>query len=310
MLGESHFGKVPTAGAARLMPGSLTRPVAYPPAPAPTRPQRHVSRTPRHVEPPPTAHPEVPHPAVPHPGTQPPPVWAPAGKREARHLAALLARGEPVNRMAQASYRNRKGLLILTSQRLLFMRDRWNGAMAEEFHLASVSSITCHETGSSARVVVNFGGQVSEITNIDPADAGMIVQEAQRILSHVRATVSPELTGTEPAEDVTTTPDSSVGAPAAPGLDLPAESTPSGGPTGTIADAATQHGSVPPPPPARAPEPELAVTGQPMATGPSDADSLMANLRELCEMRNAGALDDYEFAMAKARLLAQPNSRG
>ena len=44
--------------------------------------------------------------------------------------------------MARGTFSRRMGVLVLTTQRLLFVRDRGSGASSVDFHLASVSSIT------------------------------------------------------------------------------------------------------------------------------------------------------------------------
>ena len=237
MLTESQPLKPPSPGVANLVPG-------------PTRGSRRTSavaalhrqlHTPHHREL-----------VVVAPASTEPSTWAPAGKREARHLASLLARGEPVKRMAHGSFAKRKGLLVLTSQRVLFMRDRWNGAMAHEFHLASVSAITLHDTGGHSRVSIDCLGKITEINNVPTAEANALVLEAQRILSYVRSPVN------------------------APRPRLVAASDP--------APAPVQ--------PAR-PAPRV----------DDDATILMSHLRELAQLRQDGFLDDYEFAVAKSKLL-------
>jgi soluble cytochrome b562 len=62
-----------------------------------------------------------------------------------------------------------------------------------------------------------------------------------------------------------------------------------------LAELQAQQQSAPPPPP---PPPPAAA---PAAPG---GDDLMAQLQKLADMKNAGLLDDAEFAAAKAKLLA------
>ena len=239
MLTNSQPTKPPSPGVANLVPGPNGR----------ARRTSSVGAAPHRV-----VHNDRPRElTVVAPAPAETPTWAPAGKREAKHLASLLARGEPVKRMAHGSYAKRKGLLVLTSQRVLFMRDRWNGAMAEEYHLASVSAITLHETGGHSRVTIECLGKVTEINNVPTTEASALVHEAQRILSYVRSPVH------------------------APRPRLVA---------------------------AAAPQPEAPV--RPVSPTPrvdDEATLLMAHLRELAQLRQDGFLDDYEFAVAKSKLL-------
>jgi len=238
MLTESHPIKAPSPGVANLVPGRSSRLRRNSAAPA--TPHRPI-HTPLHRDL-----------VVVAPAPAEPTTWAPAGKREVRHLASLLARGEPVKRMAHGSFAKRKGLLVLTSQRVLFMRDRWNGAMAHEFHLASVSAITLHDTGGHSRVSIDCLGKVTEINNVPTADASALVHEAQRILSYVRSPVN------------------------APRPRLVAATDPA---------------------------PAPAKTASPTPRVDDDASLLMSHLRELAQLRQDGFLDDYEFAVAKSKLL-------
>lgn len=131
--------------------------------------------------------------------------------------------------------------------------------MAEEFHLASVSSVTLHESGGNSRVVIDCLGVVSEISHVPSAEANALVHEAQRILSYVRSPVS------APRPRLVTPESVQPGATAAPEQTEPA---------------------------------------RPVASHPDDeASLLMSHLRELAQLRRDGFLDDYEFAVAKAKLL-------
>ncbi|MBX3284690.1 MAG: PH domain-containing protein [Actinobacteria bacterium] len=200
--------------------------------------------------------------------------WRKVNKRGTKHVATRLSRSETVKYMVRGTVSRRKGVLVLTSQRLLFVRDRGSGTSSIDFHLASVSSIAIERSASSSRIVIHCLGVVTEVYDVAHADAQAIVDEAQQILSYIRFPVvalKPRQVSKRPRHVAAAEP-----APTSV-AELPVEPEPEPAPT-------------PPPAP-------------PVALPPDPAGLLVAHLRELAELHRDGLLDDYEFAMAKGKLL-------
>lgn len=197
--------------------------------------------------------------------------WRSVNKRGARHVAARLTRSETVKRLARGTVSRRKGVLVLTSQRLLFVRDRGTGASSIDFHLASVSSIAIERTPASSRIVIHCLGVLTEVYDVPHAEAQTLVDEAQQILSYIRFPV----VALKPRQ-VTKRPH--LGA-------------------ATVEAVASDPTPVPDPAPAPSTTPTASTANDPSAL-------LVANLRELAQLHRDGLLDDYEFSMAKAKLLS------
>ncbi len=185
--------------------------------------------------------------------------WRLVNRRSAKHVTAHLSRSESVKRTARGTVARRKGVLVLTTQRLLFVRDRGAGAASVDFHLASVSSIAIERSATSSRIVIHCLGALTEVYDVPPAEAQALVDEAQHILSYIRFPVvalKPRRVSRRPA------------------------------------------GHAPDPAPT-IPEPVAA----PAPTTVDPSALLVAHLRELAQLHQAGLLDDYEFSLAKAKLL-------
>lgn len=231
-----------------------------------------------HLSAPPTPVAQLPvRPAADAPATGPDPdadSWRVVNKRGAKHVAARLTRSETVKRMARGTVGRRKGVLVLTTQRLLFVRDRGSGASSVDFHLASVSSIAIERSPASSRIVIHCLGVLTEVYDVPHAEAESLVDEAQQILSYIRFPVVALLPRRVPSRT-----DRSD--------EVEDEDEP------TSASAAEAPAPAAPPAPAPAPAP----------VRPDPSSLLVANLRELSQLHQAGLLDDYEFAMAKAKLL-------
>lgn len=258
-----------------------------PPSPASPARGRHLRRVGAggwgntdlsHLSQPPTPVAQLPvAPPAPTPEVKPDPdadSWRVVNKRGAKHVAARLTRSETVKRMARGTVSRRKGVLVLTTQRLLFVRDRGSGASSIDFHLASVSSISIERSPSSSRIVIHCLGVLTEVYDVPHAEAQSLVDEAQQILSYIRFPVM----ALKPRRVSKRTPLRS------------AEPEVPSGPSSTGPTAEVRPVEVP--------------TALAPAPAPADPSSLLvAHLRELAQLHQAGLLDDYEFAMAKAKLL-------
>lgn len=199
--------------------------------------------------------------------------WRVVNKRGAKHVSARLTRSETVKRMARGTVSRRKGILVLTTQRLLFVRDRGSGPSSIDFHLASVSSITIDRSPTASRIVIHCLGVLTEVYDVPHADAESLVDEAKQILTYIRFPV----VALRPRRVPRRPPRRDPASDAAPST------------TNTATGPTPAREAAPPAPP------------MPVATHPSAL--LVTHLRELSQLHQAGLLDAYEFALAKAKLL-------
>lgn len=199
--------------------------------------------------------------------------WRLVNRRSAKHVTAHLSRSESVKRTARGTVARRKGVLVLTTQRLLFVRDRGAGAASVDFHLASVSSITIDRSPTASRIVIHCLGVLTEVYDVPHADAESLVDEAKQILTYIRFPV----VALRPRRVPRRPPRRDPASDAAPST------------TNTATGPTPAREAAPPAPP------------MPVATHPSAL--LVTHLRELSQLHQAGLLDAYEFALAKAKLL-------
>lgn len=113
--------------------------------------------------------------------------WRFGGKRELKNLASHLHDGETVRRIAQGTYENNQGILVLTDVRLLFLFHGIVGQAKEDFPLKLISSVQTKKGFASGELKIFVSGNNAVIsgvinTDLDPlADAlreGMAKQHA------------------------------------------------------------------------------------------------------------------------------------
>jgi hypothetical protein len=191
-------------------------------------------------------------------------------KRSAKHVTPRLAPSETVHLLVRGRDSRHKGSLVLTDQRVLFVSDRGSGPPVFDFHLSSVSSIDVEGEAAKVQIVIHSLGVVVQVDAVRREEAEAFIEETRSAVAGARFPVVPAQAPWVPARSARSAPEPT----AAP---------------------ATEHQEPTPQAPA---DPSAAAAA---AADPSGR--LVAALRELAELHRSGVLDDYEFAMAKAKLL-------
>ena len=96
--------------------------------------------------------------------------WRMGGKRELKELAGHLHEGETVRFIAQGTYENDQGILVLTDVRLLFL---FHGVMRqakEDFPLRLISSVQTKSGIATGEMRVFVSGNSSSISGIVKSD--------------------------------------------------------------------------------------------------------------------------------------------
>jgi hypothetical protein len=172
--------------------------------------------------------------------------WKVGSKRELRKLPEHLHPNERVRYLATGTYGNGNGLIVLTSTRLMFIKDGWTGGRIEDVPISKVSSIQWATGLALGKIIIFASGNRVEILNVQK-QAGKSITDAVRddIAGH------------------------------------------SGPPTSA------------PAPPAMPPLMPSTTTSAPEVS----ASEKIARLKELGELRDAGIIEDHEFASMKAEIM-------
>jgi hypothetical protein len=96
--------------------------------------------------------------------------WRTGGKRELKNLAEHLHEGETVRFIAQGTYENDQGILVLTDVRLLFL---FHGVMRqrkEDFPLRLISSVQTKSGWGTGEIKVFVSGNSASISGIVKSD--------------------------------------------------------------------------------------------------------------------------------------------
>lgn len=106
--------------------------------------------------------------------------WRFGGKRELRNLASHLHDGEIVRRIAQGTYENNQGILVLTDVRLLFLFHGIMGQAKEDFPLKLISSVQTKTGFASGELKIFVSGNnavISSVINTDLAPLADALRE-------------------------------------------------------------------------------------------------------------------------------------
>jgi Bacterial PH domain/Domain of unknown function (DUF4429)/Short C-terminal domain len=92
------------------------------------------------------------------------------GKREIRSLHKHVLVGETVNFMAQGTFGDNQGIVVLTNERLLFYYDGWVTQRLEDFPLGRITAVTTKNGFGSGDLIVRTGGASEIIKSIVNSD--------------------------------------------------------------------------------------------------------------------------------------------
>jgi Bacterial PH domain/Short C-terminal domain len=112
------------------------------------------------------------------------------GRKEIRHLRNLVYGNEGVVELGQGEYEGKQGLLVLTTERLLFFEKSLGRETVEEFPLPSITSMTVSKKLTGERLVVHSSGNQSEIKGMMHGQADALVR-AFRDLKQMRQAPQP-----------------------------------------------------------------------------------------------------------------------
>lgn len=88
-------------------------------------------------------------------------------KRELRKLPDHLWEGEIVERISSGTYGGGMGIIALTNQRLLFVKDGMMSKTTEDFPISKISSIQWSSGMLTGTITVFVSGNKAEIANAD-----------------------------------------------------------------------------------------------------------------------------------------------
>lgn len=107
--------------------------------------------------------------------------WKLGSRREIKRLPSHLHDGESVVEMACGAYGGGTGLLVLTDQRIFFLRDGWTGATHEDFPLERVTTVGFASRFGTGTVSIHASGNTAEITSVVSADGKRIAAAARKV---------------------------------------------------------------------------------------------------------------------------------
>lgn len=121
-------------------------------------------------------------------------------RREIRKLAGYLREGEVVQYLAGGFYGGGLGLLALTGERLLFVRDGWVNKASEDFPLDKITSVEWRSGFSQGTLTVHASGNRAELKQIYNPDGARMADDirARQTSSMIP---SPPPHATQPGKD-------------------------------------------------------------------------------------------------------------
>ncbi len=109
--------------------------------------------------------------------------WKLGSRREMKKLPSHLHDGETVQEMARGQYGGGTGLLVLTSERIIFLREGWVGAAHEDFMLHRVTSVGFTSRFGFGQVTIHASGNTVHIESVLSDDGKRFAAAARKVLS-------------------------------------------------------------------------------------------------------------------------------
>lgn len=106
--------------------------------------------------------------------------WKLGSKREVKRLAEYLDDNEMVERMLGGQYANGTGLVVLTNQRVLFIKHGVMSQTTEEFRFSIITSIGWHGGVALGTIRVSTPAGPESITQVDKAKGKDFVDAAKQ----------------------------------------------------------------------------------------------------------------------------------
>jgi len=113
------------------------------------------------------------------------------GRKEIRHARHLLRADETVEALAQGTYGNKQGIVVLTDQRLFFFEKSLGSESLEEFATASITSIEVGKKVTGERLVIHASGNRAEISHVMHGQADDLARAFRAWKSRVATAATP-----------------------------------------------------------------------------------------------------------------------
>jgi methyl-accepting chemotaxis protein len=108
--------------------------------------------------------------------------WTFGGKREIRSLHRYVNDNEVVAFIAQGTYHERQGIVVLTNERLLFVYDGWLSQQLEDFPLEQITAVATKAGLSSGDLTVRTGGAGETIKSIINSDLHALTDRLRSLI--------------------------------------------------------------------------------------------------------------------------------
>lgn len=119
------------------------------------------------------------------------------GRKEIRHLANVLDRGEFVYAIGVGNLSGKMGIVALTDRRLLFLEKSIGSETLVEFSLASIGALSLGKKLGGETLAITHSGTTATITTLGHGQGDMIVRKFREL----KADPSPEQAAATPASD-------------------------------------------------------------------------------------------------------------
>lgn len=126
--------------------------------------------------------------------------WTFGGKRELKKLSEHLVDAEKVTFIAQGTYTKHQGIVVLTTERLVFVFHGFIDAIVEDFPLNAITSVGLKKGFGTGTLVVHVAGAATHIEGVVNADL-------KHLVDSLRAVVTARSTTPSVAAPATAAPD-------------------------------------------------------------------------------------------------------
>lgn len=118
--------------------------------------------------------------------------WKLGSRREIKKLPGHLHDGETVRELACGQYGGGTGLLVLTDERIIFLREGWIGAAHEDFVLHRVTSVGFKSMLGTGKVTIHASGNTVDIDGVISEDGKRFAAAAREALNQPVASAPAE----------------------------------------------------------------------------------------------------------------------
>ena len=109
--------------------------------------------------------------------------WTMGGKRELKKLSEHVLDSETVRYIAQGTYQDKQGIVVLTDQRLVFIFHGLTQAIVEDFNLASITNVASKVGMGTGTLIVHVAGAATHIRGIVKADLSYLLDALRKAVT-------------------------------------------------------------------------------------------------------------------------------